>query len=320
MAGTIVDLVFNAVKGLINSLKALLNDPWDVPFVSELYKLVSGGHDLTAGDLFALIVAIPATIVYKIVRNQAPFPNDASVAEFRTDFRNLLQLSGLKARSRSSIPAVQLSAESRQGLSAFFGAVYLGSFFFYAPIEGILDAWPSESDPPEVVSQAAIALEWISWVFSCPWALDPDNNAGLNCQGTGSEFGNMVWLLGWLTPYLDTACYVFGRTEKHPEILRNLNTGTLIVDWLMAGIGFSLVVVQQVKGTFKKPTDSAQAFMGAIPGLFKFLRLPPLLAKGGGLVLAVLDVIGDEAVAIIQLASMSPGRQLEAKAARSIPA
>ena len=87
--------------------------------------------------------------------------------------------------------------------------------------------------------------------------------------------------------------------------MRNFNDLTLTLDWMVATADFGLVCAQQAKGCYSSSLQSAQAFMGAIPGVFKFLRYSKLYIQSKGLsavALAALDVVGDESVAIMQLA------------------
>ncbi|KAK3337258.1 hypothetical protein B0T19DRAFT_396897 [Cercophora scortea] len=65
--------ILKVVKSLIQTLRKYANFRIDVPIFSALYKkYVSGGTDLTILDLAALILAIPTTVVHKILTGKAP--------------------------------------------------------------------------------------------------------------------------------------------------------------------------------------------------------------------------------------------------------
>ncbi|KAJ1561242.1 hypothetical protein HK096_005447 [Nowakowskiella sp. JEL0078] len=51
---------------ILKNLKDLLNAKIDIPVLSALYKKINNNADLTLLDAFALLVAIPATIIYKV--------------------------------------------------------------------------------------------------------------------------------------------------------------------------------------------------------------------------------------------------------------
>jgi hypothetical protein len=71
-------LIELAACGVVK-LKNLLNTPIDIPVLSWLYKnVITGtpthpGDDLCLLDLLCLIFAIPATIIYKVLNDAAPF-------------------------------------------------------------------------------------------------------------------------------------------------------------------------------------------------------------------------------------------------------
>ena len=75
-AQTVIDIVFDIVEALARLTRKALNAAWSIPFVSDLYKRVTGG-ELTAVDLVAMIVAIPGTIFYKLAAGAAPFPTES---------------------------------------------------------------------------------------------------------------------------------------------------------------------------------------------------------------------------------------------------
>lgn len=62
----------------IDLVRGGLTQPIPIPFFSAFYKdYVVPGHDLSILDLAALLVAIPATIAFKLATGKAPFPADA---------------------------------------------------------------------------------------------------------------------------------------------------------------------------------------------------------------------------------------------------
>jgi hypothetical protein len=69
--GKLLDVVKIDITGLLD----LLDAPLNIPILSPLYKLIAGS-DLTFLDLFCLIGAIPATIVYKLIAGETPYPDE----------------------------------------------------------------------------------------------------------------------------------------------------------------------------------------------------------------------------------------------------
>lgn len=87
VAKAVVDALCSAVGALVDFLLEMLQESWDIPFISDLYtEYISPGNELTALDLFSLMVAIPTTIIYKVVAQEAPFPDDAALRSFRSSY------------------------------------------------------------------------------------------------------------------------------------------------------------------------------------------------------------------------------------------
>ena len=76
LAQAITDLAFNAVTLALGQVKALLNAAWSIPVISELYEKHLGGT-LSTMDMFALMVAIPGTVLYKSYSARPPFQTPA---------------------------------------------------------------------------------------------------------------------------------------------------------------------------------------------------------------------------------------------------
>lgn len=78
---------------LAQDIVRLLNETIDIPVISWLYKKVSG-NDLSMLDLVCLIIAVPTTVVYKIIAGEAPFPDNNVTTELiqAPDFESLRNL------------------------------------------------------------------------------------------------------------------------------------------------------------------------------------------------------------------------------------
>lgn len=68
-----VDGFLDLVIVILGKIKSVAHKPWHIPFISPLYKnFIDPGHDLSAISLSCLVMAVPATIVFKIVTGKAP--------------------------------------------------------------------------------------------------------------------------------------------------------------------------------------------------------------------------------------------------------
>ena len=74
---TILTSIIDALQILIQGASGVVDEPIDIPVLSPIYKEYAG-DDLSFLDLACLVAAIPTTISYKVARNAAPFPDDAT--------------------------------------------------------------------------------------------------------------------------------------------------------------------------------------------------------------------------------------------------
>ena len=64
----------NVISDLVGIAEDVLTRVINIPLLSGLYRLITEGSDPTVLDALALLLAIPATIFYKLLRGSAPFP------------------------------------------------------------------------------------------------------------------------------------------------------------------------------------------------------------------------------------------------------
>lgn len=68
----VADFLLDALSLVLSAFKSLGNEIIELPILTSLWKFIAGGRDLTVFNVFALILAIPTTIVYKAVKGTAP--------------------------------------------------------------------------------------------------------------------------------------------------------------------------------------------------------------------------------------------------------
>lgn len=68
-ADALVESFLQSLVLILDALMALATRPIRIPVVSDLWKLISGGAQLTILDLCALLIAIPTTIVQKAIQS-----------------------------------------------------------------------------------------------------------------------------------------------------------------------------------------------------------------------------------------------------------
>lgn len=307
LAQSLVNALFDALNNALDALWGLLNEEWKIPFVSALYKKIAG-NPLSMLDLMSLIVAVPATVVYKLVFNEAPFPTPQDVDAFKQAFNTqfLVQRSGLGASGQSSLPAATLPNTTAQ----FFGSVYAGCLMGYGVVELLLDVIPlsSPTGPPDWMGLAAVALEFVLWVSACPW-FNPDDTVGI--IGEGAYYAaNAIWAgTGWLPFAFDGFAYLMPHDSKHHVILRNFSVGCLVVDWGL-GIVLTGLFCFQSSAAGWPVLPTVQGFLSNCPSLLKIVRIPPLSTPFTLGALGVADLVGDVSAAFLQFGLLpgEPGR------------
>lgn len=78
----LITAAFSLLEEAIGAFSDLMNHKIEIPYISSLYRYISGGDNLTFLDLISLLIAIPLTIGYKVIKKSAPFDSDAKVVQY----------------------------------------------------------------------------------------------------------------------------------------------------------------------------------------------------------------------------------------------
>lgn len=163
---------------LVSSIQDLVEDDWNIPFLTPLYELVTGGSPLNLLDAVALLLAIPAVPLYKLASGQSPFADgthgldDASVPA-QQFFANLAAAPSFRAvptaRAAAAAPAAAERAETPPAAilySQIGGGIYLLAEVAGLTIDGI-EAEAAE-ETPQAVFYIHLAVEAIMQAGSFP--------------------------------------------------------------------------------------------------------------------------------------------------------
>ena len=77
--GLVIDFLEVIAEFIIPGIEGILNAEWNIPVISDLFELLTDSK-LTTLNLFALIIAIPTTVISKLVLGRAPFKNTKALA------------------------------------------------------------------------------------------------------------------------------------------------------------------------------------------------------------------------------------------------
>ncbi|KAK3808997.1 MAG: hypothetical protein J3R72DRAFT_481024 [Linnemannia gamsii] len=85
IAVTLVDFMQHIVVGflkvtdlIVSTLKTTINTPLNIPLLSPLYKKMTNGKELTLLDAISLLIAIPTTVMYKLIHGHSPTSTSSS--------------------------------------------------------------------------------------------------------------------------------------------------------------------------------------------------------------------------------------------------
>ena len=176
----------DAIAGAIEQLFKLLNTEIKIPFISALFRLIGAGK-LTPLNLTGLLVAIPATVISKLLFGETPFKNEPPV-DFSTPINGtpLASLQGASvAEGKSAIapesiePRASIQARdqfSRQRSIQQWGNIGLLTDLINGLIQAFLDSAPEENGREDKHEKTAgfgleivsLILGGFSWLASFP--------------------------------------------------------------------------------------------------------------------------------------------------------
>jgi hypothetical protein len=288
----VMEMVVSAIAGLRSTINAEI----DIPIVSWLYRHISGGDALTILDLLSLVVALPVTIVYKLVlgKGQAPF-TDAEVAQIVSNPIPWPKLDASGAASMTLTPAQLAQAGKLDTVLATVGGV---SAFFNAPIDMATDAlaFSQAGELPGLstfLSWSGLSIGMLSQGVGVPYAAmsKPEHE-----RTPADDWSIVLWGAGLLPLGVNTVFTVFSFNQAVATFSEGY--GPLIstaMGAMMEGAGIVTTVEQALD-----PGYSAWGEIGnviaPIPSLCKFLLLPEEPVEFG--ILQAVDGVCDVGVCV----------------------
>ncbi len=291
--------IFDIVADIIILVKELLNEEWEIPFVSDLYEFFSGRSlTFSAMDLLSYIIAIPGTLIFKISENKAPFPTDASLQEFEQLFTAEWLAKQCGIAVESNVCAVQYN--SNVAPQAVIGPIFKvinGAIYFVRIITETMNiaaiASAKLSQQPDLpfsnrtISVANLICAFGSSAFSTPWALK-ENAGGLSCSNADG-LGNIIWLCNLICgpgrSGLLLGVNIIGKKDLPSEV--GDLTATL---WGCVNLGLQIWYICRKKDL--SDALKARAIMSPMGSqLFRFALVGPLVVSTYGISAVALEII-----------------------------
>lgn len=332
LAATALGLLLDGVTAVLGGVLALLQAPWDIPWVSDLYASVTDGGTLCVLDLLALVLAIPTTVLYKAWYQVAPFPSDADSTSFQTGFttQSILSWSGMAgarpaaqalaaASPRGLAQAQQATAEGSQPSTwnTLFNVVGIVNSFFYGAVEAVTDIFPPDpvqggfqvgslnpefqkihtqwADGVGALSAITWSMQWTGQLFSLPWVAGDGGDIGC---ADDTELGNLIWVLQNVGAGYDTVWFFVTRAVEGNggRIARNAGDIGVFVDTLYGCCHLGLMFWWAIENGWKDGVTISQNFFSTLPEFTKLGRATQVVEATEGFSLAACaacDVIGD---------------------------
>ncbi|MEM0979389.1 MAG: LamG domain-containing protein [Cyanobacteria bacterium P01_H01_bin.58] len=192
----------DAIAEAVEQLKKLLNAEIKIPFISDLFRLIGAGK-LTLLNLTGLLLAIPVTVVSKLIFGETPFKDEPPL--------DLAPQTGARLVAEQEVSFQRTNNTKRESSIRHWGNTGLLADVINGMVTGFLDILSEDADQPyektagfgfEIVS---LVLDGFSWLASFPSSPDfpggrPYNVAAHKVSKTEDEqeyWERVVW--GWRT-------------------------------------------------------------------------------------------------------------------------
>lgn len=282
----VILVILDVAADAISAVNALLIKPINIPVISWLYKKVAQ-HDLTILDVMCLIIAVPATLIYKVFwggSNASP-PFTATQANDLVNapvtWPAVLQGSDDAAPVTAVSHATLYDASDTDALLKVLAVVGLAAWIEYGALDLALDgaAIGNIDDLPSILQLSAIALEVATQAIVIPsLVIEGDTETGYWLVAQ--------WAAAFVPFILDVASFAtrkrITRFNELPGQIADALSGALL---LAVSVG---AVVVGKKNDAVNSAGQAALILPAIPLLCK-----PLIQGGDNPVTAGLLAVGD---------------------------
>jgi len=182
----LIDEIWSLLTGLIEVFDTTLTKTFEIPLVSSLYEYIAGSPPSLL-DILCLCLAIPGTLIYKLIYNKAPFTSFNDFKNETSGYFGTLQASNGKPEG---LKQLSISEEARK---AYEGIAYATNILYWiSTLWGDIRLVVPTQNMAEKLALSVVPLGcWaLNAVFSAMAAEHPFDSMtrGLNIFG-------FVWLL-----------------------------------------------------------------------------------------------------------------------------
>lgn len=305
----LIDKAFDALASIVKFVQDFLKAEWDIPFVTAFYRFITtdaghpDGSPLTLLDLLSLVIAIPTTTLFKILKGKSPFPDKTRVESFESSFTSATMLNNFKGSTSKAGNVEAEAASLGDPMSVWKGFLASSTAMAelgYWLLSGVNDILPPNVPAPgdEARAKFTLGLECAASFFSFPWFTSPFAAPRWKFQEPYDPAGaaNAAWLFDTLVGVL------------------LIDGGSIIVakylpeNWNDAGVAISFVytcsntVFAGIACAGATDLDRAVEILPLVPNLMKLGRLTAIVTGTGNVslpVVALTDVLFGMVIAIL---------------------
>lgn len=308
--------ISEAMALALKGLNDLLSAPIDIPIISQLYRQMAG-NDLTIVDLVSLVIAAPATLLYKVLYGGEQMTAPFSEADTQALEGSVMPWPSFEAST--GVETRQLTAASSQDITNRAIAALFGiSSFMYAILDVALDIEAASNidvadAPTDETGSSILNAGIISIIvsvalqgFGVPYA-SMGRVAGGN--DTKADTWTIVgWCTAWLPPLLDTVFALGSKSGKVTRLQGSFGPWlSMTAGAVMLGSGATAVHYMLQDSNYSKLNQAAM-LLPTFPYIFQPVVLmgfsnPPAIACVTGL--CVVDIASDVGTGLTTLLAAS---------------
>jgi len=304
-------------------IDTLLTAGIDIPIISEIYKLFAH-EDLSVLDLMSLLLALPATILYKLLYGGPNLNPPFTESDVDQILANPIPWPSFRSNQSLHITSHMLPLPEASTLDRILAVLFCLSTCVYTVCDIGLDGQAAADnsgddqfmvaagpDPTIIAGIISIVASVAIQGFGVPYAAIKRINEK---QGTSADTWAIVaWCTAWIPPLLDTAFVILSPSKK---VTRFQSKGgpflSLAAGAVMMGCGAKAVHEMRQDTTNYNVSNQAAVLLPTFPYLFQPIVLagmdtPPTLALQGALWL--IDIAGDFGTGIAALVAIGPNGQ-----------
>lgn len=209
----VIAILMDLIKEVVESLREALFAEWEIPIISQLYKLFTGKTlSIRIVQLASYLIAIPTTLIYKLATKTAPFPDQAALDAYKSyvtvdwmksnfgiptakqvafDVEAEKVIAGISLGIYAAGMFVRIFTDSLVGFLSATGAVPAEGSKLPVKVKGFVDKW--KPGGRTAASWSTVVMNFITGGATAPWLIRP-NVPAPGCPAGTPGFAGTIWI------------------------------------------------------------------------------------------------------------------------------